>query len=78
MTNSYLPNAIKGVVDRLDDHQAVIQFGPGETITLPANLLPSGSVVGSSVVINIMNEQQAEQANLDQSKALLDHLLTSK
>lgn len=78
MADNQLSNAIRGIVDRLDNHQAVIQFGTDGVITLPANLLPPGSIIGSPVVINIMNEQQASQASLDHSKALLDHLITGQ
>jgi hypothetical protein len=66
----------RGVIDRIEDEQAVIVMEDGQRLLWPAGELPDGAAEGAAVVLTLALATDAEtQRRRDQVATLQERLL---
>jgi hypothetical protein len=65
---------VTAVIRRLSANQAEVEVG-GQTITVPASLIPAGTTQGEELVIELRTKQQAEAERQEFARALLTEIL---
>lgn len=67
---------LTGVIDRLENDQAVIKISDGQILNWPIGRLPDGAKAGSAVLIQLLTNAEAEQSRVALAQAVLKELLS--
>ncbi len=67
---------LKLTIDRLEDKQAVLKTEDNQTINWPIDKLPVEAHEGSTMVFNILTDQESEKDRREQAKDMLNEILS--
>ncbi len=66
---------LKLTIDRLEDKQAVLKTEDNQTINWPIDKLPVEAHEGSTIIFNILTDQESEKDKREQAKDMLNEIL---